>query len=130
MQNLIKDYVILMKEDFSLALQFIIKNRIAFKKEYGNNIVKELILNYRTRDNKQNGEYICNQFKKIIISKSLYNKSDTMIAVNILEKININDDCKLYIIKFLKCFISPKVEIKSVDDIIAKIKERYGQPWI
>lgn len=110
----IEVYVRLMKLDFIFAIQYVISNRKFFKLLYGNTIINELILNYRSRITKD-GTSLIKDIKKYLLPKNRYHKSDLMIAFNVLNCTELSFDDKEFLIDFMITRLLPAIELDMIE---------------
>ena len=85
----------------NLGKLFIIKNKRLIINLYGKNLLREFIINYRSRYGTKNIDKLYRDFVKYVKLKNVKHKSDIAISYNILKNFNLTADQETVIIEFV-----------------------------
>jgi hypothetical protein len=82
-------------------LTFIFKHRHQIVKDFSYNMLKEMILNYRTYFKREQKTKIINDYLKYVINKKNHHKSDLAIGHNIIKNVVVDSESEKIIIDFM-----------------------------
>lgn len=101
------------------ARQFIIDNKKLIKIIYGNDFLREVILNYRSHFQPHKKYKVIKSYKQLIITRKNIYTSDVAITINILKNFNLTEEEENLMYELLYRIINSKYHISKS---IAKYK--------
>jgi hypothetical protein len=104
--NIIQDYTQTTNGSSKEAFDFILKHRHDVSKQ----LLKEMMLNYRTYFKTDQKERIVNDYKQFVISKPKEHTSDIAIGYNIIKYVKVNETAEKEIINYLYNRLSQHID--------------------
>jgi len=80
--------------------KYIVNNRNLVSRIYGRTLVREFIINYRSRFDVSNPNKLYNNFLKYISTKSIHHSSDVAIACNIVKNARLTEQQQHVLLDF------------------------------
>jgi len=98
--------------------EYIIDNRTLITGLYSRRLVREFIINYRSRFDVSKPNKLYNDFMKHIASKSLHHSSDIAIACNIVKNVRLTDEQQHALLDFVILRLSKRLpNLSKLGDI-------------
>ena len=121
-QKLINEYHIVILNR-AKAVDFIISNRTIITTLFDKTLVREFILNYRTRYTKGRPNKLFSDYVKYVTTKNKRHSSDIAIAYNLIKYVDITHEQKVWLVDHIIELLNDVPEyVRTISDDLFNIK--------